>query len=123
MADYLTTDTELTSVADAIRAKGGTSDSLTYPDGFVSAIEAIPTGGGGVETARISVSPIDGRAWYTNANMEVCEPSMGEMGYYIQDDAPIGSLVVVFPPAPTITSRLTLVYGSSRTAYIYEVTG
>lgn len=46
MADYLTTDTELASVADAIRAKGGTSDSLTYPDGFVSAIEAIPTGGG-----------------------------------------------------------------------------
>lgn len=47
MADYLTTDTELTSIADAIRAKGGTSESLTYPAGYVSAIEAIPTGGGG----------------------------------------------------------------------------
>lgn len=46
MAEYITTDTELTSVADAIRAKGGTSAALTYPAGFVSAIEAIPTGGG-----------------------------------------------------------------------------
>ena len=44
MADYLTTDTELTSVANAIRTKGGTSAALVYPAGFVSAIEAIPTG-------------------------------------------------------------------------------
>ena len=47
MANYLTTDTELTSIANAIRTKGGTSSSLTYPTGFVSAIDAIPTGGGG----------------------------------------------------------------------------
>ena len=44
MAEYVTTDTELTSVANAIRTKGGTSASLAYPTGFVSAIEAIPTG-------------------------------------------------------------------------------
>ena len=36
---YITNSTELTSVADAIRAKGGTSASLVYPTGFVSAIE------------------------------------------------------------------------------------
>ena len=42
--DYLTNDTDLTSVADAIRTKGGTSSPLTYPAGFVSAIAAIPTG-------------------------------------------------------------------------------
>lgn len=47
MADYITTDIELTSIADAIRTKGGTSASLVYPAEFVSAIEAIPTGGGG----------------------------------------------------------------------------
>lgn len=44
MADYLTTDTELTSIANAIRTKGGTSASLTYPAGFVDAIDAIQTG-------------------------------------------------------------------------------
>ena len=40
-------DTSLSSVADAIREKGGTSDALVFPDGFVSAIEAIKAGGGG----------------------------------------------------------------------------
>lgn len=44
MADYLTTDTELTSIANAIRTKGGTSANLTYPTGFVTAIGNIPTG-------------------------------------------------------------------------------
>lgn len=47
MADYLVTDTELTSIANAIRTKGGTSANLSFPTGFVSAINAIPTGGGG----------------------------------------------------------------------------
>jgi len=47
MADYLTNTTELTAVADAIRAKGGTTASLVYPDGFVSAIGDIESGGGG----------------------------------------------------------------------------
>lgn len=48
MANYLTTDTALAAVADAIREKGGTSGELVFPDGFVSAIEDLPTGGGGI---------------------------------------------------------------------------
>ena len=44
MAEYLTNTTDLTKVASAIREKGGTSDSLVYPDGFVTAIEAIQAG-------------------------------------------------------------------------------
>lgn len=47
MAEYLVTDTSLTSVANAIRTKGGTSSALAFPTGFVSAIQAIPTDGGG----------------------------------------------------------------------------
>lgn len=39
-------DNSLASVADAIRSKGGASDALVFPDGFVSAISAIQTGGG-----------------------------------------------------------------------------
>lgn len=38
-------DTDLTSVANAIRTKGGTSEQLAFPSGFVSAIGDIPTGG------------------------------------------------------------------------------
>ena len=46
MATYLTTTSELTAVADAIRAKAGTQSALTYPSEFVSTISAISTGGG-----------------------------------------------------------------------------
>lgn len=49
MADYLATDTELTAVANAIREKGGTSAALEWPDGYVSAIGDIETGGGSDE--------------------------------------------------------------------------
>lgn len=44
MAKYLTNTAELTAVADAIRTKGGTEEPLTYPAGFVTAIENISTG-------------------------------------------------------------------------------
>lgn len=43
MAEYLTNTTDLTAVANAIRAKGGTTAQLIYPDGFVTAINAITT--------------------------------------------------------------------------------
>ena len=42
--EYLTRKSELTSVANAIRAKGGTTAQLIYPDEFVTAIQAIQTG-------------------------------------------------------------------------------
>lgn len=47
MANYKVTDTELTSIANAIRTKGGTQAQLTFPQGFIDAINAI-SGGGGV---------------------------------------------------------------------------
>lgn len=46
MSDYKVTDSELTGIANAIRTKGGTSSPLVFPNGFTSAIGAIPTGGG-----------------------------------------------------------------------------
>lgn len=44
MANYTVTDSDLTSIANAIRTKGGTQASLEYPTEFISAINAIPTG-------------------------------------------------------------------------------
>jgi len=49
MGIRLTTDADLTSVANAIRTKGGTNASLSYPTGFVNAIGAISTGGSAPE--------------------------------------------------------------------------
>lgn len=44
MTKLLVEDTSLTTVADAIRTKGGTTGALIFPDGFVSAVEGIETG-------------------------------------------------------------------------------
>lgn len=44
MAFYTVTDLELTSIANAIRTKGGTSASLAFPSEFVSAINDISAG-------------------------------------------------------------------------------
>ena len=44
MSEYIVKDTELTAVANAIRAKTGGTDAITFPDGFASAIAEITTG-------------------------------------------------------------------------------
>lgn len=38
MANYLINDTQLTSVADAIRAKSGSNEGISFPNGFISEI-------------------------------------------------------------------------------------
>ena len=60
MAYRKVNDNSLVSVADAIRSKGGTSDALVFPDGFVSAISAIQTGGGGAKETWVIKSSAGG---------------------------------------------------------------
>lgn len=43
--EYAVNQADLTAVADAIREKGGTSDALEFPGGFVDAVEAIQGSG------------------------------------------------------------------------------
>lgn len=53
-------DNSLASVADAIRSKGGTSNALVFPDGFVSAISAIQTGGSAPsQQAKLTITSTD----------------------------------------------------------------
>ena len=49
LVDSTQLDADLTSVANAIRTKGGTSASLAFPADFVQAIGDIPSGGGNQE--------------------------------------------------------------------------
>lgn len=46
LVDSTQLDSDLTSVADAIRVKSGGSGQLAFPSGFVSEIGNIPSGGG-----------------------------------------------------------------------------
>lgn len=50
LVDSTQLDADLTSVANAIRAKSGGSSQLAFPAGFVSEISNIPSGGGIVLT-------------------------------------------------------------------------
>lgn len=44
MAEYIVKDTELTSIANAIRTKSGGNGQLEFPNGFVNEIESIEKG-------------------------------------------------------------------------------
>ena len=46
VVDSAALDAGMTAVADAIRAKAGTTEPMAWPDGFKAAIEAISGGGG-----------------------------------------------------------------------------
>lgn len=54
LIDSTQLDTDLTSVANAIRTKGGTNADLAFPAGFVSAVEAI---------SRVSIDDMISGAW------------------------------------------------------------
>ena len=86
MAEYLTNTTDLTLVADAIRIKGGTTELLTYPEEFISAIEEISLGivpqlivtvsAGATVTATNGSKTITG----TSDNTGVCTLAVPETG-------------------------------------------
>lgn len=82
-------DSDLTSVANAIRAKSGGSGQLAFPAGFVSEIQAIPSGGDG--------------SWVYDVN----KLQIGLRGATISDD-----LVLDFS-GKTITLSTFLVYATA----------
>lgn len=101
--DYLTTDQELTSIANAIRTKGGTSASLTYPAGFVSAIENLPSGGG-IYQAKTNITP-------TTSSQTITPDSGYDALSSVQINAmPSGTATT---PATTITAQPTISVNSS----------
>lgn len=88
MAEYLTNTNDLTLVANAIRTKGGTTELLTYPDEFVTAIQAISLGivpqliitvsAGAMVTATNGSKTITG----TSDNTGVCTLAVPEIGIW-----------------------------------------
>ena len=66
MSRKLTTDTDLTAIADAIRAKGGTSAPLVYPTEFVSAISAIKVGVDTSDANATSNDMLNGKTAYVD---------------------------------------------------------
>ena len=102
--EYLTRKSELTSIANAIRAKSGTSAQLVYPDGFVTAIQSIDTTGGR-KPATLTITSSD----YTgNRNARFIFPTLeGHIGSYdylngtftfpVTINTVIGGLILINP--------------------------
>ena len=60
-------DADLIDIANAIRTKGGTSEQLAFPVGFVSAIEALPKGK--YTDTQWLVKTVDGPVYYTGTSI------------------------------------------------------
>lgn len=71
MADYLVTDTQLTGIANSIRAKTGGTDALYFPSDFSSQISIIVTPTDLGLTKRTATE-----------NKTVTTESVNSMGYY-----------------------------------------
>lgn len=76
--DSAALDAGMTAVADAIRAKAGTTEPLAWPDGFAAAISGIETGGGGASWVTISETLPNAMYKLGDVNMD---------GSLTQDDA------------------------------------
>lgn len=70
MGNYLVDGADLTSIANAIRTKGGTSAQLAFPADFVSAIGAIPAGGGLEPDYSVTLTP-DNPASTSNVTLNI----------------------------------------------------
>lgn len=92
LVDSTQLDSDLTSVANAIRSKAGIAATLSFPSDFVTEIGNIQTGGG-VETASVTISNNDANfLYYTDATMTPQSASGNTNISQVQ--LPVGSLVV-----------------------------
>lgn len=88
LVDSTQLDADLTSVANAIRTKGGTSSQMAFPAGFVSAVQAIPTGTTPTGTKSIITNGTHDVTNYANAQVAVPNTySAGDEGKVVSNGA------------------------------------
>lgn len=106
VVDSSVLDGNLTSIANAIRAKSGVSDDLSFPDGMVNAITAIRIGKSGTTTSPTfdtGLSNID--ALYISKQGEVDATGLLAVTYHVNG---IGSSYIYCSD-----------YSSGATSYVY----
>lgn len=128
LVDSTQLDADLTSVANAIRTKGGTSAQMAFPSGFVSAVNAIPTGVTPTGTKDIYKDGVYDVTNYASANVDTSSwhkpdawpdiesvPLPGsyvENTWYILYDRSIGYDAVKFNPGATSSAPATIYKGT-----------
>jgi hypothetical protein len=88
--EYAVNKSDLTSVASAIRTKGGTSASLKFPSGFVSAIQSIKTG----ESPRLIITAQNGSSITATNGAETVTGVVGSSGTLTLDLPTFGTWTV-----------------------------
>ena len=101
MAEYLTNTADLTAVADAIRAKGGTAAQLVYPSGFVSAIQAIQAGA--VEALEWHQCPELVRNYLENVTYNPADYSTSQIANYAPATAAVSNYKPIGQEAGGVT--------------------
>ena len=54
--EYLVDSADMTTVADAIRERGGTTAPLSFPAGMAEAVRDIPSGGGDLSSVDVYIA-------------------------------------------------------------------
>lgn len=126
LVDSAQLDADLTSVANAIRAKGGTSAQLAFPNDFVTAVEAIETAQWTeqtVSTAGAVTQALDPYVIYhftgalTSLTVTLTAAASGQIAHY-HFDFNCGSTA----PTVTIPNTVTMPDGNSfEASKHYEV--
>ena len=121
MVEYLTNTTDLTKVASAIREKGGTSDLLVYPDGFVTAIQAIQTG---TELQIIVTVPSGATVTATKGSLSVSGTSVNNSCTLIVPEAGTWSVKATLSGQTSDTKSVTFTdrYTTSLTFFSATIT-
>lgn len=88
-------------------------------------IDYTKSGGGGVETVHVTINGIVLETYYTDATMTVksAEPDMSTGFLYIDDDLPVGTLVICSGGSLPSSSALEFVVaaGGRPMSYVYKV--
>lgn len=128
-ADALNAD--ITSIANAIREKSGSSDSLIFPGGFVDAVSTISTGGGTTLSSSscniqyTATSTASFTLYYTDATgaAQTITTSAGETisGLSVQ----VGSYMVLIPQIGTFSSLMASggvsLVSSTSSIFVYRI--
>jgi len=113
LVDSTQLDADLTSVANAIRTKGGTSEQLEFPDDFVDAIGDIQTGDGYSQND-IAMATDTYKRGRLNGDWDVTGPYIPE---WALSHTNISKIKVTFPANAGISGYLTGDRAFSRSSF------
>lgn len=108
MANYTVTDTELTTIADAIIAKARLSGQLEFPDDFVDGIEGISTGTDVSDTTAVASDVRTGKYFYNSAGVKT-------QGGLANGSATTPATTITTNPSITVSSSGLITATNSKT--------